>query len=102
MRPLSLSESKEIEPKLWAEELPVGERKDINIRQLVRYIAARAKEERLQTPIQRQIDENQKKSRQAEQLYGGYLVRLGAARAENKQTTTSNPNHNFFYGAKKM
>ena len=36
------------------------------------------------------------------QQYGGYLVRLGAARAEAKQTTTSDPKHNIFYGAKSM
>ena len=53
-------------------------------------------------PIQRQSDGNLAKSQRVEQLYGGYLVRLGTARVEDKQTTSSDLNHKFFYDARSM
>ena len=79
VRPLSLSESEELKPKLWAKKFPVDERKDINVGKLVRYTAARAEEESY-----RQSDENPTKHQLIEQLYGRYLVRLGATRAEKE------------------
>ena len=81
-------------PKHRAEKSPAGERKDINVGRLVHYAATTAEDENTTDPAaQRHIGETQTKHRRAEQWYGRYLVRSGAAMAENKQTTAFNPSH---------
>ena len=81
-------------PKHRAEKFLVGERDDINIGRLVNYATAMAEDEKTTGPAaKRHIGETQTKHRREEQLYGGHLVRSGAAMAENNQTTAFDPSH---------
>ena len=76
-------------PKHWVETFLFDEWNDINIKRLVHYAAAMMEDENTTGPAtQRHISKTQTKHRRAEQLYGGHLVRSGAAMVENNQTTT--------------
>ena len=80
-------------PKHRAVKFPVDERND-NVERLAHYAAAIAVDEKTTGPaVKRRNDENQTKHRRAEQLYGGHLVRSGAAMVENQQTTAFNQIH---------
>ena len=75
-------------PKHRAVKFPFDKQNDINVGRLARYAAAIVVDENNMGPaIKKWNDETQTKHRRVEQLYGGHLVRSGAAMAESKQTT---------------